>query len=148
MEKKYKNILFRWALVFIYCFLIYIQSSHSSAISDPGIPHIDKLLHFLAYALLGVLFFRAFSTMRFKDRINLLMILSILSSICYGISDEIHQHYVSSRSADIMDVLADTFGSICGVFFYELLMVKYGNFMNFGKQSGHLVGHLGSGRVN
>ncbi len=124
-EKKHNILIFYWAPVFTYCLLIFIQSSYPSAISDPGLPHIDKLAHFLGYALLGVLFFRAFMTLRFRDNDDLVMILSMVSSVLYGMSDEIHQHYVPSRSADITDLLADTLGSFCGVFFYQLFVVKY-----------------------
>ena len=42
--------------------------------------------------------------------------LSILSATLYGISDEIHQHFVPTRSADIWDAAADMLGSIVGVF--------------------------------
>ena len=79
---------------------------------------MDKVLHFSAYAVLGALFSRAFKTTRLKDNIKLVIILSILASSLYGISDEVHQYFVPCRNADIMDVLADIFGSICGVYLF------------------------------
>jgi len=52
------------------------------------------------------------------------MILSILLSSLYGISDEIHQHFVPSRNADVMDVMADILGSILGVYLYKSIVKK------------------------
>ena len=101
--------------------MIFIQSSYSSPESIPALPYIDKILHFVAYAILGVLFFRAFRTQRFKENINLVIMLSIISSSLYGMSDEIHQYFVPYRDADIMDFLADVTGSICGVYLIKFI---------------------------
>jgi len=122
---KYKNFLFYWLPVLIYCIFIFIQSSYPSPEDIPNIPYLDKFLHFCAYALLGALFLRAYLTLRIKNNTNLVIILGILSSAIYGISDEIHQYYVPFRDADLMDVLADTLGSIFGVWIYYLFIVKY-----------------------
>ncbi|MBW1758802.1 MAG: VanZ family protein [Deltaproteobacteria bacterium] len=113
------NFLFYWFPVLIYGLLIFIQSSRPSPANFPhNIAHIDKLLHFFGYALLGVLFARAFKTRSAKNNLKLLMVLSIILSGLYGISDEIHQAFVPFRDGDIMDILADILGSICGVFAY------------------------------
>jgi VanZ family protein len=111
----YKNFLFYWFPVIIYCLIIFIQSSYPSPETTPDLPYFDKLLHFSAYGVLGALFLRAFKTTQFKNNINLVIILSILASSFYGISDEVHQYFVPCRNADIMDAFADTAGSICGV---------------------------------
>jgi VanZ family protein len=86
--------------------------------------HFDKVLHFIVYALLGVLFLRAFKTSRIKNNVKLMLILSVLLSFFYGISDEIHQHFVPYRSADLMDVLADMLGAIMGVYIYQVIAGK------------------------
>ena len=52
------------------------------------------------------------------------MLLSIASSSLYGITDELHQHYVPYRNADLTDVLADIFGSILGVYVYRFIIDK------------------------
>jgi VanZ family protein len=114
-----KNFLFYWFPIIIYCLIIFIQSSYyPSPEAVPDLPYLDKLLHFSAYAVLGALFLRAFKTTQLINNINLVIILSILASSLYGISDELHQYFVSCRNADIMDVLADILGSICGVFLF------------------------------
>jgi len=88
------------------------------------LPYLDKVLHFVAYALLGILFLRAFKTSRIKNNVNLMLILSVLLSFLYGISDEIHQYFVPYRSAELMDVLADMLGAIIGVYIYQAIAAK------------------------
>ena len=110
-----KKFIYYWLPVIIYCLLIFIQSSYPSSESIPALPYMDKILHFVAHAILGVLFFRAFRTQRFKENINLVIVLSILSSSLFGFSDEVHQYFVPYRNADMMDFFADVMGSICGV---------------------------------
>ncbi len=83
---------------------------------------MDKLAHVGAYALLGFLFFRLFqSTSILKSAVRL-VILSALASSLYGISDEIHQHFVPSRTADIMDVMADVTGSFLGAVIAQIFL--------------------------
>ena len=53
-----------------------------------------------------------------------MVMLSVLLSCLYGISDEIHQYFVPYRSADLMDVLADMIGGIMGVYIYQALAGK------------------------
>ncbi len=125
MTTRYKNFLFYWLPILIYCLLIYIQSSYPSLEIVPKRPNTDKFLHFGAFAILGALFLRAFTTLRLRGNITLLMILCVLLSALYGISDEIHQYYVPYRSADLMDVLADIAGSILGVYVYYLFAIRY-----------------------
>ena len=121
---RFKDFFFYWFPIFIYCLLIYIQSSYPSSEDIPSIPYFDKILHFAAYALLGALFLRALKTLPIKDNIKLITILAITLSSLYGISDEIHQHYVPYRDADITDALADIIGSIFGVYIYNFFWLE------------------------
>jgi len=43
----------------------------------------------------------------------------------YGASDEIHQHYVPYRTADLWDVVFDFSGGFLGVYMYEIFVRKY-----------------------
>ena len=120
MPTQTKNLLFRWLPLIIFCLAIFIQSSLPSYENLPEFKFSDKFLHFSAYAVLGILFFRAFQTLRIKTNTRLLVLLSVVSASLYGISDEIHQYFVPSREADILDVLANALGAACGVYFYHI----------------------------
>jgi VanZ family protein len=78
----------------------------------------------MAYAALGVLFFRAYRTLRIGNKHKILILISILSSSVYGISDELHQYFVPFRQADVVDALANTLGSCIGVLLYHFLFGK------------------------
>ena len=110
-----KYLAFYWLPGFAYCLALFIQSSYPGPASLPNLPHTDKLLHFVAYAVLGVLFQRAFLTTRFRKSEVKTALLSIFAAALYGLSDEIHQSFVPSRSPEIMDAVADSFGALAGV---------------------------------
>ncbi|MDY6792293.1 MAG: VanZ family protein [Thermodesulfobacteriota bacterium] len=123
-----------WFPLITYCILIFLQSSFPPIESVPELPYSDKVLHFIAYAILGALFFRAYSSLQVSKHLNALIILSVLSSSLYGISDEIHQYFVPYRNFSYFDILADMLGSLFGVFIYQFIMrkqiVKRFNFLN------------------
>ncbi len=81
---------------------------------------MDKMLHIAAYAVLAILFYRAYQTLPIRHNLRLLVLLSILSASLYGISDEIHQYFVPFREADVFDGIADIIGAICGAYLYHL----------------------------
>jgi len=127
MKDKHRKFLIYWLPVVLYCTAIFIQSSYPSVARLPDLPFGDKYLHVAGYALLGIRFFRAIRSSHGGNRISLVILLSISAATAYGISDEIHQYFVPSRSADVMDALADMVGSGMGVLGYSLLMGKYDN---------------------
>ena len=120
---KLRNFLICWLPLIIYCLAIYIQSDYPSPQKITTWNFSDKILHFGGYGLLGVLFFRAYQTLPLGESKNLLILISMGSATLYGVSDEIHQYFVPFRQADILDGIANTLGSICGVYFYHLWRV-------------------------
>jgi VanZ family protein len=119
MPSRLKNITFYWLPLIAYCLLIYIQSSYPSPERLPSFEFSDKLLHFAAYAVMGALFYRAYQTLPFKNHMQLLVLLSMISTSLYGISDEIHQSFVPYRDGSLLDVIADMLGAVCGVYLYH-----------------------------
>lgn len=111
-----------WLPVVIYCLAIFIQSSFPASPKIPEWNGVDKLLHGLGYAFLGILFCRAFKQQFPRKSIPFILFLSIVSTGLYGLSDEIHQAFVPFRSADSLDVLADLVGGTLGVFLYHRLV--------------------------
>lgn len=115
--KQFQYIAAYWLPIFLYCLLIFIQSSFPYPERLPKFHYMDKLVHFFEYAILAALFLRAFRTLPFKNKNRFIIFLSIIASIVYGLSDELHQYFIPYRNASFMDVVADTAGSIFGVFF-------------------------------
>ena len=120
MQTRMKHLLFRWFPLIAYCIFIYVQSSHPSPEHLPSFRFMDKMLHVAAYAVLAILFLRAYQTLPIRHNIRMIAFLSILSASLYGISDEIHQYFVPFREADIFDGIADTVGAITGVLVYQM----------------------------
>ena len=123
-RSKHHSFLLYWLPIIIYCIFIFVQSSYPSPDRLPHVTHFDKLLHIIAYAGLGMLWLRAFRTLSIQHNLKLIMTLSILLSSLYGISDEIHQHFVPQRNADIVDAVMDIIGSVVGVYAYQFFVVK------------------------
>jgi VanZ family protein len=75
---------------------------------------LDKLLHFSAYAALGIATGLWISPTFWNRRpvLSLLIITLIVSA--YGVTDELHQYFVPGRDSDIRDWIADTLGAFTG----------------------------------
>ena len=85
---------------------------------DIGITGIDKIAHLIEYLVFFLIAVRAFSVRPFLFKNEKLIMLSGSISLIYAILDEIHQAFVPGRNADILDVLADLVGILCGVAIY------------------------------
>jgi len=127
MQPRLKSFVFYWLPLLVYCLLIYFQSDYPSPEKLPSFKFMDKALHFVGYGVMGILFFRAYQTLRIKNRPKMLILLSIVSASLYGISDEIHQHFVPYRNADFFDVIANILGAVCGVYFFQLWVSQRGH---------------------
>ncbi|MBW1693956.1 MAG: VanZ family protein [Deltaproteobacteria bacterium] len=125
LPSKHRNFLRYWLPIIVYCLFIFIQSSYPSPDQLPRVTHLDKLLHVIAYACLGALLLRAFNTIRIQNNLKLIIALSIILSSLYGISDEIHQHFVPYRNADVVDAFMDAIGSVVGVYAYQFFVARH-----------------------
>ena len=104
--------------VIVLCLVIFWQSSYPGIISEPLFPFDDKVFHFAAYALLAVLTARDLIAEKPFQPLTRIKIIAIFFACLFGLSDEIHQSFVPSRSASAGDFIADCTGSIVGCFFY------------------------------
>ena len=107
-----------WTPVVIYTSLIFYLSSLShpevyvpSLMMDLG----DKALHAIEYGLLGILTYRAFRFGGSAHTASRAVLLAIVASTAYGLTDEIHQAFVPLREADVWDFLTDALGSSLAV---------------------------------
>jgi VanZ family protein len=126
MDTKKKAIT-SWIQLGLYCVLILGQSTLQLPIKQ--IHHADKLAHFVAYAVLGVLVFRALRFIPLGDRVFLRIIMAVIISGFVGLSDEILQVFVPTRTLDRNDLYFDVAGCFTGIMLYILYK------MNRNKQS-------------
>jgi VanZ family protein len=65
-----------------------------------------KAAHFVEYAVLGALWFRALAGHRAAPALVLVIVVG------WATLDELHQHFVASRGASVLDVALDTAGAV------------------------------------
>ena len=109
------RLLFIWGPVVLQMALIFLASSTSDPDPLPG-RFLDKVAHLAVYAVLGALLARALAggpvcALNWRHAA-----VAVVLSTIYGISDEWHQSFVSGRTPDAMDVVADGFGALAGAF--------------------------------
>jgi VanZ family protein len=97
----------------LYCGLIFWLSSKTQLPAPSLFAYQDKLQHFLAYWLLGVLAWRAFAHLNLSRQRLLWLSMGFCS--LYGLSDEWHQSFVVGRNASAWDWLADNMGSVAAM---------------------------------
>ncbi len=114
--------------------IIQIITGKNLALEDPFVVGIQlfvrKMAHFTIYAVGGFLIMNyAYTTEKtMKQKI----LYSIAFGAGYAVTDELHQFFVSGRSAQVLDVGIDSAGVIIGVLIYlalrkliELVINKY-----------------------
>ena len=108
-----RRLLHFWLPVAVYMAAIFL----ASADSDPPMPErvSDKSLHLLAYAGLAVLVCRALLRGLPARVTRGAAFATLLISIGYAVTDELHQSFVPNRSADMYDLAADGVGAAAGL---------------------------------
>jgi len=106
-------LLRRLSLLLALAWMAYIfYLSHQPSLDLPQLfPNQDKVMHFGAYAVLGVFLLGALP-MALTGFGNAQIVFATLLASLYGISDEFHQSFVPGRSPDVLDWLADTSGAL------------------------------------
>ena len=79
---------------------------------------IRKIAHFSEYLILGILFYINFEELNNPKK---QLYLSLLCSIAYAISDEIHQLFVLNRYCSFTDILIDSSGAVTGILIFHFL---------------------------
>jgi len=113
--------LFYWLPVLIFAAVIFFQSAGPSPLQIDLFDWFDKLVHFVVYAVFGILIYRAVGTTFPEKPQKWILLSSILLGSFYGATDELHQLFVSARNGDFFDFLADTAGVAAGVWLYRRL---------------------------
>lgn len=100
-------------LIFILCFL------PGNEIPDVDIPFVDKWAHVILFAIFSFLWLCATPT---KHPVHLFIIFSVTLYTGWLV-EYVQGHYVSGRTQDYMDTMADGAGGILGVMFFYILSV-------------------------
>ena len=90
-----------------------------------SIPHFDKLVHFVMYMILSTLLLQGTSLFRsrYKPVIQILYTAGLV--VIYGVIMEyIQLAFITSREGDLIDVLFNIAGCLCGIAFYRIYSVR------------------------
>ncbi|MBI4767897.1 MAG: VanZ family protein [Deltaproteobacteria bacterium] len=99
--------------------MIFYGSSQSRWFFEPpAFFSVDKIYHFLEYAIFGVLLARILKEYGIPPSLPGKMIWVLMISFLYGTSDEFHQWFVPGRFATFGDLLADGLGGGLGGFLF------------------------------
>jgi VanZ family protein len=102
-----------WLPVVGYMAILFGFSSLSRLPSPPGdLSFYD--VHIAAYTVLGALTARALAAGRMRNVTWPVVGGAIAISSLYGVTDEYHQLFVPGRAFDLLDIAADTLGSVVG----------------------------------
>ena len=81
---------------------------------------VKKLAHIFEFGVLAALIYRALIEFDIPKRKSAFW--AIYLSICYGVTDEVHQMFTSGRDPKVRDVLFDTIGSVFAIYYIWKLL--------------------------
>ncbi len=87
---------------------------------DPLFPHVDKVAHVTIYAVLTITALATAVAWNYRWSL-LLAVTVVLGMIGLGIFDELTQMLVAGRTADPLDLMADTLGALAGICLFGLV---------------------------
>ena len=73
---------------------------------------VDKIAHFLEYAVFAFLLYRSFSHFSSAVTAGPATLLALLVAVAFAFLDEYYQQFIPGRSADPYDLVADLLGTI------------------------------------
>lgn len=98
-----------WAPALLWAAVLFVLSSRPTLPADLG-GGLDKVAHFGAFAVLGLLLARG------ARKRGLSVAWPMLLGFAYAATDEIHQAFVPGRYPDAADWVADALGVVVGCF--------------------------------
>ncbi len=112
-----------WAILISMSIALLIEASFPSTVPQNDIPHLDKLLHFIAYGTLAWL--TAYTLTNNKlARGNAIYLISLTYILILGISTEAIQSITPGRDADIADIMANLLGAVFFLFLFKQIYLK------------------------
>ena len=109
----YRYLVLSIAWVFFTFYLLIIYSHKES--STISFPFLDKVVHFILFFIQSILITN--TLYEYSDRNNrIILILSIILLLLFGLIIEIQQIYLPYRTFEIMDLIANFLGVLSGSF--------------------------------
>ncbi len=102
-------------LIFFLCFL------PGNDLPDVRIPFIDKWAHIVLFGAFSFLWLCSTVVHSFK----FYTVVFVITLFLGWLVEYIQGHYVPGRSQDVMDILADSLGGICGIVLFTVLYAFY-----------------------
>jgi VanZ family protein len=103
-------VIVLWLPVAIYMATLFYLSSIPDPPAPSNVP--DVSLHGVAYFGLMLVVVRAVARGKWAGVTAATLVIAWLITVLYGVSDEWHQSFVPSRTADIRDLQADAIGAL------------------------------------
>ncbi len=109
MMSKYSS----WIPAILYMALIFYLSSHPAPEEARWFPIIAglKVSHMIEYGILFLLVWYAAIMTTAYDSLSAFA-LALMITVLYGLTDEFHQIFISTRTATLIDVVADGVGGL------------------------------------
>jgi len=118
-KSNYNYNKITWFVTLLIALIIFITSSIPLEGSKVFVFDIKPIIyHFGIFFFLGIFLILSLTNQKYKP---LLIILSIIIAITYGILDEIHQIFVPGRYFDYLDILTNAIGILVGNIIYVFI---------------------------
>ncbi len=98
---------------------LWFLSSRPLDLPDLGPSGMDKVAHFIAYAVLAFAMGLWARPEWWQNTPVITACLVILAAACYGAVDEVHQSFVPGRDPSFFDWIADSLGAAFGAFVFS-----------------------------
>jgi VanZ family protein len=98
--------------------LIALAAGATHVPGAPAVPHVDKVLHFGAYFVLGALLAVGWQWAGRRPARGWLLLLTL----ALGASDEVRQSRMEERNGEVADWVADAAGATAGLFLTARLL--------------------------
>lgn len=122
---KYFKILLQYYKTSVWfaimLFLLFSPASTYPKVKFFNIPHSDKIVHICMFAML-IFLFQVESRLQ---NLKFLLFYGILAIAFGAISELIQYAFITGRSGNIYDLLADAAGILCGILFYQYLWQRF-----------------------
>jgi VanZ family protein len=119
----WQKILKYWLPFTLYVGCIVLGSSIPKVKTPFAAYNFDKVIHLGEYIPFGFLLYRALGSDGDGEPKGLL-ILAVLLTLLFALTDELHQYFVPGRVCDLLDATADTVGGALGAWLYLRRTIK------------------------